>query len=272
MTVSFGSGALLATIAPGEAAVSERLGFYLLKGVNKAIRDYQMIADGDRIAVAVSGGKDSLTLLRVLQARQRTAQERYDLVAVHVVAEEAACGGGADRDLLEAYLAGQGVELVMVPLPIPSGQPKRVNQSPCFHCAWRRRKAIFQAAERLGCQKVAFGHHADDLAETALLNLFFHGKVETMAPRLSFFDGKLIVIRPLAYIQEKEIIRFARTADFPPPPPTCAGADRSQRALMRQIIRQVEAVNPKVRIHLFRAAVGVRAKKGESKGALREAC
>jgi tRNA 2-thiocytidine biosynthesis protein TtcA len=236
------------------AALSNRLQFYLLKGMNKAIRDYQMIADGDRTAVAVSGGKDSLTLLRLLWARRQLRPDKYELIAIHVVSDAESCGGPVDRAALLEHLQGYGIEYALPELPVPIGQPARPNQSPCFHCAWRRRKAIFETAARLGCNKVAFGHHADDLAETTLLNLFFQGRVETMEPRRAFFGGKLTVIRPLAYIEEKEIVHLARNASFPPPPPPCPGADRSQRELMHQIIAQVRAVEPRIKINLFRAA------------------
>jgi len=237
-----------------DPALAEKLQFYLLKGVNKAVRDYQMIASGDRIAVAVSGGKDSLTLLQLLLARQRTSPEPYEVMAVHVTADAEACGGPVDHGPLLAHLQSYGIQYALAELEVASGEPRRRNQSPCFHCAWRRRKAIFLAAARLGCNKVAFAHHADDLAETTLLNLFFQGRVETMEPRRSFFGGKLTVIRPLAYIAEKDIIRFVRVAGFPPPPPPCIGADRSRRELMHRFIEQVEAVYPKAKINLLRAA------------------
>ncbi|NLS76419.1 MAG: PP-loop domain-containing protein [Chloroflexi bacterium] len=231
----------------------ERRQFYLLKGVNKAIRDYEMIAEGDRIAVALSGGKDSLTLLQLLLARQRTARERYELCAVHVRHEAEECGGPVDLAPLLAYLAQRGVACEVATLESP-GVARRERASPCFHCAWRRRKALFQAAVARGCNKVAFGHHADDIAQTTLLNLFFHGKVETMEPRVAFFEDQLTVIRPLAYIREREIAAFALAAGLPVVAQHCAGADRSQRELMGQIIEQVGRVNRKVRINLFRAA------------------
>ena len=229
--------------------------FYLLKSVNKAIRDYDLISDGDRIAVAVSGGKDSLTLLRLLWTRRAIVRQRYDLIAAHVAPDPEMCGESGGYAGIASYAAKLELELSVVPLEPPSGQPRRRNQSPCFHCAWRRRKALFQAAQRLGCNKVALGHHADDLAQTTLLNVFFHGRAETMEPKVSFFGGELTVIRPLAYTREKEIARFAQVADLPVDSQPCAGAERSRRALMRQIIGQVGEICPKVRINLMRAGL-----------------
>jgi tRNA(Ile)-lysidine synthase TilS/MesJ len=106
----------------------------------------------------------------------------------------------------------------------------------------------------LGCNKLALAHHADDVAQTTLLNLFYQGKVTTMYPRVPLFGGNLTIIRPLAYVSEQEIRRYARVADFPPSPPPCPTGDASQRALMRQIVHMVEKNNPHVRAHLWRAA------------------
>lgn len=227
---------------------------FLLKKVNKAIREHDLIADGDRVAVAVSGGKDSLSLLRLLRVRQRAARERYRVVAIHVIpAADAPCDGGGDASALDAWFQARGVESALVPMEESSGQPEREGQSPCFHCAWRRRKAIFVTADRLGCNKVAFGHHADDVAQTTLLNLFYQGRVETMRPRVEFFGGRLTVIRPLVYVPEKELVRFATACDFPPAPALCVAAETSRRALMAQILRTVEKTYPKVKINLWRA-------------------
>jgi tRNA 2-thiocytidine biosynthesis protein TtcA len=233
---------------------SDRLCYYLLKKVNKVIREYGLIADGDRIAVAVSGGKDSLSLLRLLGARQRSSRERYRVVAVHVTpAPDAPCGTDGDTSALEAWFQSEGVEYAFAPMEPARGQSERENQSPCFHCAWRRRKALFLAAERLGCNKVAFGHHADDIAQTTLLNLFYQGRLETMRPRVEFFAGQLTVIRPLAYVPEKELVRFAAACEFPPAPASCTIAEASRRALMAHILRTVEKTYPKVKINLWRA-------------------
>lgn len=234
--------------------MSDKLAYYLLKKVNKAIREHGLIADGDRLAVAVSGGKDSLSLLRLLRVRRRSAREQYDVVAVHVVpASDAPCRAGGDTSALEAWFQGEGVEYAFVPMEPAGGQPDRESQSPCFHCAWRRRKALFLAAERLNCNKVAFGHHADDVAQTTLLNLFYQGRLETMRPRVEFFGGKLTVIRPLAYVPEKELVRFAAACAFPPAPAPCVTAETSRRTLMAHILRTVEETYPKVKINLWRA-------------------
>ncbi len=226
--------------------------FYLLKKLNKCHREHNLLQDGDRIALALSGGKDSCTLLDALL--QRRGIERYTVIPIHVVpAPDMGCGIRADLDAMQAWLERLGVEYYIVHAEEARGQPARPNQSPCFYCAWRRRKALFQKAQEVGCNKLALAHNADDVAQTTLLNLFFQGKLTTMYPRVSFFDGRLIVIRPLAYVPEKEIVRYAREADFPPPPPPCPVGRNSNRALMRQVLRMVEQSNPKAKIHLWRA-------------------
>ena len=235
--------------------LADKLAFYLLKKVNKAIRDHQLIAAGDSVAVAVSGGKDSLSLLRLLQARQRSAPERYDLIALHV-RDEGQRGDGRDLGLLETWLQQAGVEYHFLEMDVSEDEERPLS---CFRCAWHRRKALFLAAQRLGCHKLAFGHHADDLAHTTLLNLFYHGRLETMAPRLAFFGGQIIVIRPLVYVPEKELVRFARACGFPLPPGCCSQAATSPRQRMRELLRAVEQDAPRAKINLVRAVQRCRA-------------
>jgi tRNA 2-thiocytidine biosynthesis protein TtcA len=220
----------------------------LLKKVNKAVHEYGLIGDGDRIVVAVSGGGDSLSLVRLLQVRQRSVPERYDLIAVHIYDNT-----GADERLhkdLEAWFQASGVEYAFEPLEVPADEPRPLT---CFRCAWHRRKALFLTADRLNCSKVAFGHHADDLAETALLNLFYSGRLESMEPGVEFFGGKITVIRPLVYVSKDELTRFAQTSGFPPPPPRCPNSLTSRRARMQAILQELENDHRGARSNLLRA-------------------
>ena len=226
--------------------------FYLLKLLNKCHREHNLLEEGDRIALVLSGGKDSCTLLDVLLKRR--GFEKYTLVPIHVTpAADMDCDAHADTDALAAWLDSLGVEYHLIPAQEVQGKPRRANQSACFYCAWRRRKALFDKAQALGCNKLALAHNADDVAQTTLLNLFYQGQIETMYPRVSFFGDNLIVIRPLTYLREAEIARYAEKAGFPPPPPPCPTGQNSNRALMGQILEAVEQTNPKVRIHLWRA-------------------
>ena len=169
----------------------DQLAHYLLKKVNKAIRIYGMIEDGDRIVVAVSGGKDSLTLLRLLRLDKNSTAIDYDLVGVHVESD-VQNSGCCHLERLEKLFRDEGVDYSFEQIQVTPGEDGKHRRSDCFRCSWNRRKALFLAAQRLGCNKVAFGHHADDVAETTLLNLFFHGQLETMEPKVNFSMEKLL--------------------------------------------------------------------------------
>jgi len=184
----------------------------LLKSVNRAVRDFELIADGDRIAVGVSGGKDSRTLLDVL-LRGMDVPGTYTVVAVHV--DGTGVGLPDLVPTLEPWFRELGVDYEIAPLAVADDEPLPMN---CFRCARNRRKALFLAAERLGCNKVAFGHHADDAAVTTLMSLMVKGRLETLEPRRSFFEGRLTLIRPLIYTTEKEIARYAHAQGWTFPP------------------------------------------------------
>jgi tRNA 2-thiocytidine biosynthesis protein TtcA len=231
-------------------ADSETAARYLLKSVNRAVRDFELIVDGDRIAVGVSGGKDSRTLLHLLN-RGVDIPGSYDIVAVHID------GTGASlpsmRAALERWFQQLGVPYDFSPLDIPPGESLPMD---CFRCSWNRRKALFFAADRLGCNKVAFGHHADDAAVTTLMSLLYKGQLESLAPSLDFFDGHFTVIRPLIYLTAAEISRYARICGWTfPDEKECPQSGSARRV---QIERFLAAFSNKeqeqFRANLWRAA------------------
>lgn len=228
----------------------ERFAYWLLKPVNQAIRAYQMIGAGDRVAVAVSGGKDSLSLLRLLDWRRRAVSEPYELVAIHVSGDGS--GPLPPHAPLVDWLAANGYRQVFVPFILPEGEAPPLG---CQRCAWNRRRALFEAARREGCGVVAFGHHADDLAQTTLLNMIYNGACETMAPRRDYFDGLLRVIRPLCYVPEGDLRRFARACQFPAPPPACPQSEHSRRRLAADLLRLAGQAAPAARTNLLRAGL-----------------
>jgi tRNA 2-thiocytidine biosynthesis protein TtcA len=228
----------------------ERIASFLLKSLRKANRVYGLIEDGDRIAVGVSGGKDSQTLLRLLVNWQPSAPIHYDLTAVHLSADWLDKAAAQARPELQALFDSLGVEHVIRPILLPPDEPRPLN---CFRCSRNRRKALFTTAQELGCNKVALGHHADDIAETALLNLFFHGRLESMAPRLEMFQGLITLIRPMALIEEKDISYYARAAGFWHGSVCCPHGDRSKRAEMKNVLRSVKHIAPHAQRNLFRA-------------------
>jgi tRNA 2-thiocytidine biosynthesis protein TtcA len=210
---------------------ARRVVHFLLRDVNRAIRDYDMIRDGDRIAVAVSGGHDSLALLRLLQVRRDTCATRYELAAVHVLGD--ASGVTSRHKPLEAWLCDAGIPTRIVEPLIGEGESLPLD---CQRCTWLRRKAVFFAAEELGCRVVAYAHHADDVAQTTLLNLLYGGSVATLVPNAEYFGGRFRLIRPLVYVPRKALARLARAASFPSAPPACPRSGRTARDRIAQML------------------------------------
>jgi len=222
--------------------------FYISKRVGRAIIDYKMITEGDRILVGVSGGKDSLTLLKVLADRQKFVPIKYSLVACHI-------DMGYPRSIsriIGKYLKEQGVEYHIVKVDtLRKMRDKR--KITCFWCSWNRRKALFETAARLKCNKVALGHHLDDIDETILLNLFFLGEISTMKPCQEMFKGKLSIIRPLCYTEEDLIRRFSKSLGFPHHTCDCPNSTISRRQTMTKIIGGLQRICPEVRTNIFRS-------------------
>lgn len=221
--------------------------YYISKSMGKAIMDYNMITAGDKILVAVSGGKDSLTMLQVLNDRKAFVPVKYDLLAVHVD-----MGYPCQHPkLLAEYFKKMGIDYHIEKIDILKGKSRK--DISCFWCSWNRRKALFQVADRLGCTKVALGHHMDDICETILLNLFFQGEFSAMNPKQELFKGKITIIRPLAYVQEDLIRKFAKGFDFPHHKCACPNSIISQRTKVKQIIKDLEKISPDIKKNIFRS-------------------
>lgn len=221
--------------------------FYISKQVGKAITDYEMLQDGDKVAVAVSGGKDSLTLLRILNARKRFVPIKYELLAVHIDLGYPCM----HPKILSAYLESQDIKYHIEKLDILKGKSRK--DISCFWCSWNRRKALFEVADRFGCIKVALGHHKDDIVQTILMNLFFHGEISAMSPRQELFKGKIIIIRPLAYVEEDMIKKFVKSADFPHQKCCCPNSFTSKRTKVDNIIQELERICPEIRTNIFKS-------------------
>ncbi|MFA4989741.1 MAG: ATP-binding protein [Candidatus Omnitrophota bacterium] len=221
--------------------------FYISKRIGRAIMDYKMLSEGDKIAVAVSGGKDSLSLLRILHDRRKFVPIKYSLVAVHIDL-------GYPKSIakkLEKYLQQEGLEYHIEKVDtLRKTKNKDIN---CFWCSWNRRKALFEVANRLDCTKVALGHHLDDIVETILLNLFFQGEISAMSPKQELFKGKITLIRPLAYVEEYMIKRFAKEEKIPHTTCACPHSITSNRTKMGKIIQELKRTCPEIKKNIFRS-------------------
>lgn len=237
--------------------------------VGKAIGDFGLIENGDRILVALSGGKDSWTLLHVLESLRRRAPVSFSLVSVTVHPGFP----GFQTAGIEAFLRDRGHEYRVVSAPIHDLMLEKLapEDSPCSLCSRIRRGVLYTQAQELGCAKIALGHHREDFIETLLLNQFFNGKIKAMAPFLRADDGRNTVIRPLVYVPEEKIIRFAVEAGFPVACcacPSCGDPDL-KRVKMKNLLDGLEREHPGIKASLLASLAAVEAEHLLTKDGLR---
>lgn len=233
--------------------VEKKLG----RATSRAIADFSMIEDGDRILVAVSGGKDSYTMLHLLRSLQRKAPVSFDLRVVNVDQGHP----GYPGHLLREYMAREGYDFTMIEEDTYSIVTEKIpkGKTYCSLCSRLRRGILYRVAKELGCNKIALGHHRDDVLQTLLLNLFFAGQLGAMPPRLVADGGSLIVVRPLVYCAEEDIRTFAALAEFPILPcDLCGTQEHLQRKAMARLLDQLERDNPGTKTVMLSALRNVR--------------
>ena len=218
--------------------------------VGKALHGYGLIEGGDRIAVAVSGGKDSLLLLWLLRERLSRIPVSYNLTALHV-------DPGFDSessDQLELFFRKEGFayEIIRTDHGIRAHGPEN-RENPCFLCARLRRTTLFKKAGEHGCGKIAFGHNQDDFIETFMINICYAGQVAAMVPKQVFFGGEMVVIRPLALVPAAKVERLSRRLGLPIVPNRCPSAKINKRHEIRQMLDTMFRKNSKVRGNIFHA-------------------
>jgi tRNA 2-thiocytidine biosynthesis protein TtcA len=215
----------------------------LRSNVGRAVIDYRMIEEGDRVMVCLSGGKDSYTMLSVLQNLQRNAPIRFELVAVNLDQKQP----GFPEHVLPEYLSSLGIEFYIIDRDTYSVVKSKIpeGKTTCSLCSRLRRGTLYGFAEEIGATKVALGHHKDDIVNTMFLNLFHGSKLSAMPPKLLSDDGRNILIRPLSYCREADIARYAEIMEFPIIPCNlCGSQDNLQRQLIKQMLNDWEVRHP----------------------------
>lgn len=226
---------------------------HVYKLAGKAINDYSMIEDGDKVLVCISGGKDSWSAYRVLRMRQRHLPIKFEIIPFMVD-----CGlSEADVKMMHDYFKNEGLDLVMPKLGLEE------TPENCFVCSWHKRTLYFKTAQKLGCKKIVTGHHLDDIVETILMNMLMHGKMGSMCPSIKLFNGELEIIRPFSYVKEEMIREFFQQFEFPMPTYDCIHNGKTKRAHTKDLVGQLQEIFPNsdIRKNIFNALKSENIKK-----------
>lgn len=216
---------------------------------NKGIVDYALLEEGDHILLGISGGKDSLALLEFMARRAQIHRPAIRITALHVRMSNIAYE--SDNAYLEKFAAEHGVRLLVRETSFDASTDTR--KSPCFLCSWNRRKLLFETAQELGCNKIALGHHQDDILHTTLLNFSFQGQFATMPVRLRMRKFPMTIIRPLCLVHEKDLAAWASYRVYQKQKKLCPYEKDSHRTDMKNIFSQIEAMNAEARYSMWNA-------------------
>jgi tRNA 2-thiocytidine biosynthesis protein TtcA len=250
------SASLIDSLDQDQRHAFKKLNKRIRHNVGKAIEDYNMIEDGDKIMVCLSGGKDSYAMLDVLLGLQKSAPIHFDIVAVNMDQKQP----GFPEHILPAYLESLGVNYHILEKDTYSIVKEKVpeGKTTCALCSRLRRGSLYGYAESIGANKIALGHHRDDIVETLFLNMFYGAKLKSMPPKLLSDDKKNVVIRPLAYCKETDIAEFARLKEFPIIPCNlCGSQENLQRQNIKKMLNDWEKDQPGRSENIFRSIANI---------------
>ena len=216
---------------------------------SKGVVEYGLIEESDKILIGLSGGKDSLALIELLGRRARIYKPRFSVVAVHIVMSNIPYK--SDLEYLRAHAEAYNIPFVVYETSFDPTTDNR--KSPCFLCSWNRRKALFTVAKEHGCNKIALGHHMDDILETLLMNMTYQGAVSTMPPKLVMRKFDMTIIRPMCLVHESDLKELADAHGYRKQVKNCPYESQSSRSEMKGILHQLEAMNPEARYSLWKS-------------------
>ena len=223
--------------------------------IGQAMHDYSMLADGDRVLIAVSGGVDSLVLTWILNYWQHKAPIRYSISAIYI--DNGFDSGTSEK--VKEQLRKINVQCQVEKTDFWERAAAAENgKSVCYHCARLRRNLLFSIAEQHDFNKIAFGHHKDDILETFFINLLYAGNISTMVPRQKLFEGRINIIRPMAYLEKKDIQNIAKKVNVTPVKNPCPKESDSKRQEARKVVASLSNLDPKVKSNIFAALSNIR--------------
>lgn len=222
--------------------------------VRKAIREYGLIEDGDRILIGLSGGKDSLALVDFLRRQSKVYKPKFELVVAHVIMTNIPYH--SDLEYLKTFAEEYSLPFIVYETSFDLSTDRR--KSPCFLCSWMRRKTLFDIAKSEKCNKIALGHHQDDILETLLMNMTHQGSFGTMPPKLKMDKFDMTIIRPMCLVAEKELIQIASSQKYRRQIKGCPYESSSSRSDMKDILAKLEAINPEARYSIWSSMATIR--------------
>ena len=234
----------------------------LTKRFHQACADYGLIEDGDHILIGLSGGKDSLALVELLGRRAQIYKPRFQVTALHVRVKERAYQ--TDLSYLESFCAEAKVPFIVRDVEITNERVSELENervakaNPCFLCSWYRRKALFNVAQELGCNKIAFGHHRDDIVQTLLMNLIFQGAFATMPPKLQLDKMPLQIIRPLCLVDEEDLRTYAVLRGYQKQVKLCPFEHVSSREKAKELLEQIKTIYPEAVDSIYAAMTNIK--------------